>query len=189
MTGPIPVGAVAGGYLLNVLGVRPVTALGLGLTALGLFLVSTWELDIGEPWLSLHLMLAGLGFGLNNAPIMTRALSSVREDYRATVASLVTVSRMIGMAMGLAALSAWGVEQFQSLTSGLELPLERFDETAEAFRDRQAAYVSGLNAAGLALFHDFLRVAGAIALVAMLPALAMRADRREREESTKQTAK
>ena len=189
MTGPIPVGAVAGGYLLNVLGVRPVTALGLGLTALGLFLVSTWELDIGEPWLSLHLMLAGLGFGLNNAPIMTRALSSVREDYRATVASLVTVSRMIGMAMGLAALSAWGVEQFQSLTSGLELPLERFDETAEAFRDRQAAYVSGLNAAGLALFHDFLRVAGAIALMAMLPALAMRADRREREESTKQTAK
>ena len=184
MTGLIPVGAIAGGYLLNVIGVRTVTALGLGLSAAGLFLVSTWELDIGEPRLSMHLMLVGFGFGLNNAPILTRALSSVSQDYSATVASLVTVSRMIGMALGLAALSAWGVEQFQSLTSGLELPLERSGETVEAFRGKQEAYVAGLNAAGLTLFHDCFRVAGAISLVAILPALAMRPDRREREERT-----
>lgn len=49
---------------------------------------------------------------------MTRALSSVGLDYRATVASLVTVSRMVGMALGLAALSAWGVEHFQGLSAG-----------------------------------------------------------------------
>lgn len=47
---------------MNLIGIRTVTIIGLGLTALGLFLVSTWELDIAEPWLTLHLMLVGFGF-------------------------------------------------------------------------------------------------------------------------------
>ena len=96
MTVAIPIGAVIGGYLLRLIGIRPVTIAGLGLAALGLFLVSTWELDIAEPWLTLHLMVAGFGFGLNNTPIMTRALSSLGLDHQATGASLVTVSRMLG---------------------------------------------------------------------------------------------
>ena len=182
MTVAIPVGAVVGGYLMGLTGARRVTIAGLGLTALGLFLISTWELDISEPWLTLHLVMAGFGFGLNNAPIMARALSSVGEDYRGTVASLVTVSRMIGMAMGLAALSAWGVEHFQVLTAGLELPIQQPGEAAETLAARIDEYTSGLNAAGLSLFHNFLVVAAGIALVAILPALAMRADRRKREE-------
>ena len=169
MTGAIPVGAVVGGYLANMVGVRTVTVGGLALTAVGLFLVSTWELDVSEPWLTLHLVLVGFGFGLDNAPIMTRALGSVGVDYRGTVASLVTVSRMIGMALGLAALSAWGVEHFQTLTAGLEFSLSE-------------EYGAKLSEAGLSLFHDFLRIAGVVALVAILPALAMRADPRERQE-------
>ena len=182
MTVAIPVGAVVGGFLQNIIGIRPVTIIGLGMTAAGLFLVSTWELDIAEPWLTWHLLLAGFGFGLNNAPIMTRVLSSVSEDYRGTAASLVTVSRMIGMALGLAALSAWGVEHFQVLTAGLELPIPQPGEAAEAIKARVGDYNAQLNDAGLSLFHNFFRVAGVVALVAIVPALAMRPDRREREE-------
>ena len=114
---------------------------------------------------------------------MTRALSSAGEDYRGTAASLVTVSRMIGMALGLAALAAWGMEQFQILTAGLEFPVRIPGEAAEALRTRQEEYTAQLAAAGLDLFHDFFRIAGAAALLAILPALAMRADRRELEES------
>ena len=182
MTGPMPIGALVGGYLLNVIGIRRVPIIGLGLSAAGLFLVSTWNLDISEPWLTLHLVAAGFGFGLNNTPIMTRALSSVGQDHMATAASLVTVSRMVGMAFGLAALSAWGVEQFQILTAGLELPLREAGETAEALAARQGEYADRLNAAGLSLFHDFFRIAGGVALVAILPALVMRPDRREKAE-------
>ena len=183
LTGAIPLGALVGGYLLAPIGIRPVTIIGLGMTAIGLFLVSTWELDISEPWLTLHLMVAGFGFGLNNTPIMTRALSSVGEDYRGTAASMVVVSRMIGMAMGLAALSAWGVEHFAGLTAGLEFPFPPLpDETTEALRARQGVYFDHLSAAGLSLFHSFFRIAGSLALVAIIPALAMRPDRREREE-------
>ena len=185
MTASIPVGAVVGGLLLGLVGIRPVTIAGLGLSALGLFLVSTWQLDITEPWLTIHLVTAGLGFGLNNAPIMTRALSSVGEDYRATVASLVTVSRLIGMALGLAALAAWGVEEFQGLTAGLELPLPREGETDQALQVRMDTYNAGLVDAGISLFNKFFRFAGIVALVAIVPASLMRASRREQEEMGK----
>ena len=185
MTASIPVGAVVGGLLLGLVGIRPVTIAGLGLSALGLFLVSTWQLDITEPWLTIHLVTAGLGFGLNNAPIMTRALSSVGEDYRATVASLVTVSRLIGMALGLAALAAWGVEEFQGLTAGLELPLPREGETDQALQVRMDTYNAGLVDAGISLFNKFFRFAGIVALVAIVPASLMRASRKEQEEMGK----
>ena len=180
MTAAIPVGAVLGGRLLMVLGVRPVAVMGLGLTALGLFLVSTWDLDVSEPWLTLHLVIAGLGFGLNNTPVMTLALSSAGETYRGTAASLVVVARMMGMTLGLAALAAWGVGHFQALTAGLELSLPQVGEAAEVVQSQAEEYSARLNEAGLSLFHNFFHIAAAVALVAVLPALAMRTDRGRR---------
>ena len=114
---------------------------------------------------------------------MTRALSSAGEDYRATVASLVIVSRMIGMALGLAALAAWGVEQFQILTAGLELPLPQEGEAADAFQTRLDTYNTALVDAGLSLFNKFFRVAAVVALIAIPAALLMRPDQRERKEA------
>jgi len=184
MTAAVPLGAVLGGRLLTLVGIRPVTLLGLALSALGLFLVSTWKQDVAEPWLTLHLVIVGLGFGLNNTPIMTRALSAAGEGYQGTAASLVVVSRMMGMTLGLAALSAWGVEHFRALTTGLELPLPQAGEAVAALKARAAEYNAQLNYAGLSLFHSFFRVAGAVSLVAMLPALAMRADRERRQSDT-----
>ena len=174
MTAAIPVGAGLGGRLLMLVGVRPVTVVGLGLTALGLFLVSTWDLDISDPRLTLDLVIVGLGFGLNNTPIMTLALSSVGQSYRGTAASLVVVARMMGMTLGLAALAVWGVEHFQSLTAGLELSLPQVGEAAEVVQSRAEEYSARLNEAGLSLFHRFFQIAAAVALVAVLPALAMR---------------
>ena len=138
--------------------------------------MSIWQVDVSEPWLTLHLVIAGLGFGLNNTPIMTRVLSSVGEGYQATAASLVVVARMLGMTLGLAALSAWGVEHFQSLTAGLEFSLPQVGEATEVVQAQAAEYSTLLIEAGLALFHNFFRVAGAVALVAIIPALAMGAD-------------
>ena len=174
MTGVIPAGAVAGGLLLGRGGARPLTVMGLTLVAVGLLLASSWGLDVGEPELTWHLALAGFGFGLVIAPILAQALSVVENDYRATAAALVVVARMFGMTLGLAALSAWGVEQFQALTSGLELPLPQPGEESQALQARLGEYQAGLNAAALSLFHNFLRVAGGVALAAILPALAMR---------------
>ena len=170
MTEVIPLG----GLLLSVRGIRTVAVLGLAMVALGLLLVSTWNLDVAEPWLTLHLVIAGLGFGLVIAPIMAQALNAVHENYHATAASLVTVSRMLEMTLGLAALSAWGVGHFQALTARLNLPLLQGGEAAAAFQVRLDEYNAGLHAAGLSLFHNFFQVAAGAALTAILPALAMR---------------
>ena len=174
LTAAIPVGAILGGLALAALGARTITVAGLALAAAGLFMVGSWTLDVAEPWLTLHLVVAGLGFGLVIAPIAAHALDAVVEDYRAGVASLVVVSRMLGMTLGLAALSTWGVEHFQALTAGLDLPLPRPGEPASEVAARVAEYNQRLNAAGLSLFHNFLRAAGVVALAAVIPALLMR---------------
>ena len=178
MTAAIPVGAVLGGLVLSRAGVRPVTLLGLALSAAGLFLASTWPIGVGEPFLTLHLVLTGLGFGLVIAPILTRALDAVADNHRGAAAALVVVSRMMGMTLGLAALSAWGVEHFQVLTAGLELPLPQPGESAAAVETRMLEYNQRLTGAGLTLFQNFFRVAACVTLVALVPALLMREDRR-----------
>ena len=161
MTIFIPPGAVLGGVLMHWAGIRAVTITGLLLCAAGLFLVSTWPIGVEDPELTWHLGMVGLGFGLVIAPIMARALEPAGNDYRGTAASLVVVARMMGMTLGLAALSAWGVEHFQGLTAGLET----------------LVLLEAYTTAGLTLFHDFLRVAGALSLLAVAPALLMRQDR------------
>jgi MFS family permease len=174
LTGVIPLGAVLGGMLVPRLGARPLTVTGLLLVSVGMFLASGWELGIGDPELTVHLLIAGFGFGLVIAPITAHALSSVGEDYRGTAASLVVVSRMMGMTLGLAALSAWGVEHFQALTSGLEFPLPLPGEATSVFEARAADYTSELNTAGLELFRRFFLVASVVSLAAIVPALGMR---------------
>lgn len=177
LTGAIPVGAVLGGWLLLKVGVRSITGTGLALTALGLFLVSNWQIGVAEPDLTLHLAMAGFGFGLVIAPIVTHALNGVRDDYQGTAASLVVVARMLGMTLGLAALSAWGVEHFQVLTAGLDLPLPMPGESTASVEARLIEYKNNLNAAGLALFHNFFRAAAGVSLLAIVPAMMMRGDR------------
>ena len=174
LTGVIPLGAVAGGMLVMRWGANTLTVTGLALVALGMFLASGWEFGIGDPQLTVHLLIAGFGFGLVIAPITAHALGSVGENYRGTAASLVVVSRMMGMTLGLAALSAWGVEHFQVLTSELEFPLPQPGEAASVFEARAADYSANLNAAGLELFRRFFLAAAVISLIAIVPALGMR---------------
>ena len=180
MTGVIPLASVAGGWLLPRLGARPLTVAGLLMVAAGLFLCSRWELGVDDPELTLQLLLAGVGFGLVIAPILHRALSAVSEDYRATGASLVTVSRMMGMTLGLAAMSAWGVEHFQVLTSGLEFPILQPGETSEFHAARLEQYTADVNTAGLTVFRNFFRAAAIISLAAI--PFALMPERRERAD-------
>ena len=167
MTGVIPLASVVGGWLLPRAGERILTVAGLLMVAAGLFLCSLWEIGVDDPELTLQLLLAGAGFGLVIAPILHRALQAVGKDYRATAASFVTVARMMGMTLGLAAMSAWGVEHFQVLTSDLVLPLAQAGESTEALNARVAQYTEDVNAAGLSVFRAFFRTAAIISLAAI----------------------
>ena len=178
MTGVIPIASVIGGLLVPKVGERSLTVAGLLMVAAGLFFCSRWEIGVGDPELTLQLLLAGVGFGLVIAPILHRALQAVGEDYRATAASLVTVARMMGMTLGLAAMSAWGVEHFQVLTSDLELPLQQAGESTEALNARIAQYAEDVKTAGLSVFRAFFRAAAFVSLAAVPFALLWTGTRR-----------
>ena len=164
LTAAIPVGALAGGYILRWTGVREVCIVGLALMATGLLFMSGWETEVGELRLTLPLVAAGLGFGLVIPPIGVSALSAAPSDYWGAAASLVTASRMLGMALGLAALSAWGIERFYSLTADVSIG-SNFEET-------QAIQIE----AGVTVFQNLFMISGFLSLIAIVPALLMKVE-------------
>ena len=170
LTAAIPVGALVGGYVLRWTGVRPVCIVGLALMGAGLLIMSSWETEVAEPRLSLPLAMAGLGFGLVIPPISVSALSAAPSHYWGAAASLVTASRMMGMALGLAALSAWGIERFYSLTGHVTI--------GETFEETEAPLIE----AGVTVFQNLFTIAGFLSLVAILPALLMQVEDAEESE-------
>jgi predicted MFS family arabinose efflux permease len=170
LTAAIPVGAVLGGYVLRWAGVRSVCITGLVLMGTGLLFMSTWETQVAEPRLTLPLVSAGLGFGLVIPPIGVSALSASPSGYWGAAASLVTAARMVGMALGLAALSAWGIERFYSLTADVGL--------GPSFEETEAVLIG----AGVTVFQNLFMITGLLSLLAIVPALLMREE--EVEEGT-----
>ena len=171
LTAAIPVGAIVGGYILRWTGVRAVCITGLAFMGTGLLFMSGWEAQVDQLRLTGPLMMAGLGFGLVIPPITVSALSAAPGDYWGTAASLVTASRMVGMALGLAALSAWGIERFYSLTGDVTL--------GETFEETEAPLIE----AGVTVFQNLFMIAGFLALFSILPALLMRAEDNEEAHS------
>ena len=172
LTAAIPVGAVVGGYIVRWAGVRSVCIAGLVLMGTGLLFMSGWETQVEELRLTLPLVSAGLGFGLVIPPIGVSALSASPSNYWGAAAALVTASRMVGMAMGLAALSAWGIERFYSLTGDFEL--------GPTFEETEAVLIE----AGVTVFQNLFMITGFLSLLAILPALLMREEHVEEDTFT-----
>ena len=170
-TGAIPIGAILGGYTARWLGPRLPVIAGLAMGAAGLLLMSTWDETIHDPTMSLHLALGGFGFGLVIAPLVVSAVDAAPDAYRGTAAAWITVARMLGMTLGLAALSAWGMGYFQLLTAEFAFPLPAAGETAAAFNARVAAYQKGVSGASFEVFSAFFRAGAWLSLAAMVPAL------------------
>lgn len=169
MTVAIPFGAVLGGIACQRLDYRLPAVLGLILCALGFWLMSGWTLEIVDPWLTVHLVTAGFGFGLLIAPIALAATNSVGDDVRGAAAALITTSRVVGMTLGVAALAAWGTGRFDALVSGIGAPFALPGETAQQAQARIADVQQQLMDAGLTLFSDFFLVAAVLCLLALLP--------------------
>lgn len=182
MTATIPVFAVVGGVLLCRFDARWITVVGLALIAAGMFRLSGWQIEIAEPRLTTDLVLAGAGFGLVAAPLMHRAVAAAPADYRAVAASMIVVARMLGMTLGLAALSAWGINQMLAILTETPSPLTMPGLDAAARARAFAEYRQFLQMASLGLFQSFFRAAGFISLAAIVPTLLMHPGRLERAE-------
>ncbi len=169
MTVAIPVGAVLGGMACQRYDYRLPAVLGLGMAALGFWLMSSWGLEITEPWSTVHLAAAGFGFGLLIAPIALSAVNSVGDDVRGAAAAVITTMRVVGMTLGVAALTAWGTGRFDALIAGIGSPFMLPGETQEQAQLRIAEVHQQITNAGLTLFSDFFAAAAWLCLLALLP--------------------
>jgi hypothetical protein len=124
-------------------------------------------------------MVAGLGFGLVIAPISTSALNAVRAERTGTASSVITMLRMVGMIVGLAALTAWAFARFKQLVAGHPLPLPQPGESTAAYQGRVQAFTAQVVVpAAHQVYTDIFAVAAVLCLLGIIPALVLWRPRR-----------
>jgi len=165
MTIAIGAGALIGGHLTQHFGARLPSIAGLVITTAGFLLLSSWTADIAEPALTIHLAITGLGLGFLVSPIAETALWGVQDDQRGAASALLSVSRMIGMTAGLAAMTALGTVQFHELVA--DVPAFSLDPEV------QQQIVDSATSAGVSVFTRFYLYGAILSAIALIPAWLM----------------
>ncbi|MFN8099854.1 MAG: MFS transporter [Dermatophilaceae bacterium] len=122
----VPVGALLGGWVLRWAGDGLVAALGLVGAAAGLAILSTYGRD-SFSGLSSYAVLAltGIGVGLALAPVNNAALAQTPQAAHGTASALVVVARMVGMVVGIALLTAFGLHHYYQVVAAMPDPSDK----------------------------------------------------------------
>jgi MFS family permease len=108
LAGATAVGALASGFIVRLLSPRLVTFGGLLLSGGALVAMSSWTPSTTLVFVGLAMATFGLGFGLTVTARSTAAVERAGAAAFGVASATVTVARMIGMAIGLAVLTAYG---------------------------------------------------------------------------------
>ncbi len=174
------VGALVSGLVMGRAGIVRVSIGGLALSTAALVALgqATRLTPLGE--LAALLALFGLGFGLTVSPRSLAAVEAAGRGAFGVASGAVTVARMLGMAVGLAVLTAFGSGRIEALTRAVQDPVYRDSVLPAALRGRPLAdglVVDALErwaaGQGAAILGQLFLVAGAVTLLAVAPALAM----------------
>jgi hypothetical protein len=161
----LPVGAILGGYLTRVLSAGTVAAAGMVLAALAFVLMSHWGLGSLSGWpANLPLLLGGFGFGLALAPVNAAVLASTESTVHGLAGAGVVVARMMGMLVGVSALTTIGLRRYYAEAADLPPPLR----VCGGHTTSCDAFDHLLREAGIAQEHTVFTGAAALALVAAL---------------------
>ncbi|HET8845752.1 MAG TPA: hypothetical protein VFN35_30075, partial [Ktedonobacteraceae bacterium] len=169
MTAMIPLGAILGGWLCNRLSCRLVGILGLLFTAAGFYLMSRWPMNVDWTQITISTLTAGLGFGLVIAPISTTAIHAVRANQAGMGSAIVTALRMVGMILGLAALTSWGLSYFKQLAS--QFPPLSGKATPEEFSKWTHDYANHLVSAAHTVYGSIFFTTMILCVIAIVPAI------------------
>ncbi len=165
----LPVGAVVGGYLTRRLSAGLVTAVGMACAAGGFLWMATWDLEsLDRATATLPLLLGGLGFGLALAPVNAAVLASTDDDVHGLASAFVVVARMVGMLVGISALTTIGLRRYYAEQADLPPAREVCDG-----RTRCSEFTDLLKVAGIAQEHTVFTGAAVCAVVAGVLALVL----------------
>jgi MFS family permease len=123
LTGTMAAAAPVGGWLTDRISYRPTVLVASALLVTGFALMGTgWDQGVATSTMAVHLFVLGLGFGLATAPITAAVVDAVPPSDRGVGSSLVLISRLVGLALGLAGLTAWALNRFDTLRRTVDLP-------------------------------------------------------------------
>lgn len=160
----LPLGALAGGYLLRHVPTGFLAAGGMALASAGLVWMSSWNLHALESWVAtVPLVMCGLGFGLAIAPVNAALLAATRAEVHGVASALLVVARMVGMLVGISALTTIGLRRFYAVSVSIP-PIAKVCHSARICD----AYVLRLKEAGLVQLQAIFLGAGVSAAVAVL---------------------
>ena len=181
LAGATAIGALGSGYALRAAGLRLVTVAGLVLSALALVRMAAWTPATELPEVAGWMAAFGLGFGLTVTPRSTAAVEALGHAAFGVASATVTVARMVGMSVGLAALTAFGSTTIDRLSREVYATPESYREfIPAALRDRplrDGLVVEALErwASGEAarILVGIFLVAAIVTAAALVPALAL----------------
>jgi MFS family permease len=167
----LPFGAVAGGYLTRALPAGVVAAAGMVAAAVGFVLMAQWgTLALHHPAASAVLVLAGAGFGVALAPVNAALLASTDAAAHGVASAFLVVARMIGMLVGISALTTLGLRRYYAVSANFPAPTQVCHGPS-----RCSAYDDLLQHAGVQQLHAiFLGAAACAALAAVLATVLFR---------------
>ncbi len=170
MTIAIPVGAAVGGWVAGRLGNAPMVAAGAVVAGAGLLLASRWGVTVADAAMTRDLLLAGSGFGLVIAPLAAAVVGGAGRRNAGVGASMVTVSRLLGMMVALAALTPWALRRFNEAVALLPLPIGVGTETETQLAALSADYELGIRVAAAGMFADLFLLGAVLCWLAVIPA-------------------
>ena len=182
IAGAMAVGALASGFLARRVSLRLLTLVGLAVSAGGLAWMSTWSPGVATNAFAASGAVFGIGFGLTVTPRSAAAVEAAGRAAFGAASATVTVARMIGMAVGMAALTAYGSTTITRISNEIFGGGDTYKQyIPEYLRNRsindglvaQALEQWAASKAATIMVGIFL-VAAMVTLVAVVPALMLR---------------
>jgi MFS family permease len=165
----LPVGALAGGYLIRHAPLGALSAAGMIAAAIGFVWMAQWGLySLDSVWATVPLVVAGLGFGLCVAPVNAALLGATPSHVHGLASAFVVVSRMVGMLVGISALTTIGLRRFYAVSARVP-PVQQVCGSSKICDE----YLRRLKLAGVEQIHAIFWGAAGCAVLAALLSLAL----------------